>query len=205
LAPIVRSGFDEEERMPARRLLLTLVGLLIILPLLYQTWGTSAQSTDDPTAVAIQTRIARLETTLTAIASEATPVVAATPMGRQNTFKYKDFTFTFTSSERGNSLGGERGSEPDGVYLFVYFEVTNNGDRSAHIPGYNRFIVTDGAGREFHVVPKAAFHMARDYQTIGKVQPGLVYESVVVFDVRKRSKSFVLTLPGSDIKYKLEL
>ena len=47
--------------------------------------------------------------------------------------------------------------------------------------------------------------MARDYQTIGKVQPGLVYESVVVFDVRKRSKSFVLTLPGSDIRYKLDL
>jgi len=191
--------------MPARRQFLTLVGLLIVMPLLYQTWQTSAQSTDDPTAVAIQTRIARLESTLTAIASEATPAVAATPRARQSTFRYKDFTFTFTSADRGDSLGGQRGGEPDGVYLFVYFEVTNNGDRSAHIPGYNRFIVTDGAGREFHVVPKAAFHMARDYQTIGKLQPGLVYESVVVFDVRKRSKSFVLTLPGSDIRYKLDL
>ena len=191
--------------MPARRLLPMLVGLLVIAPFLYQAWDSSAQSTGDNTAVAIQTRIARLQTTLTAIASVATPEAAATPRARKSTFKYKDFTFTFTSAERSDSLGGEKGGKPEGIYLFVYFELINKGTGSAHIPGYNRFIVTDDAGREFHVVRRAAYYMARDYQTIGKVPPGLVYQSVVVFEVRKRSKSFVLTLPGSNIKYKIDL
>ena len=192
--------------MRIHRAIAFVCGFLLLLALFIATAQSAIGRDPEATAEAIQTQIANLEVTLTAIADES-----GTPEAGNVTVEDRGFTYTFTSAERVESLDAFS-DPPRGVFVVVHFTALNNGNRPALLPAVQFtvgdegvFALTDGKGRQLSPDFTAMVRLLIESETFGDLQPGIEYETAVVFDIPKDATDLVLTLPGTDLEYDLPL
>jgi len=135
-----------------------------------------AQPDAEPTARAIQTRIADLELRLTAIAEQAGQ--PGTPESAR-TVRYKGFTLTFAEYQRLPSLWGDL--QARGVFVLVFFTAIHHGPERARVPTAD-FHLVDADGAAYTIDDYAMFALGLAYPT-GSLASGMEYHTAVVFDV----------------------
>jgi hypothetical protein len=193
------------------RRLLFAAGLILVLSLpasvgLYQVKAVSP--TPDPEA--IQTQIANLEATLTAVASP--PTVTPTTLME---FDFIDTTFgdvpfhiiikSFAAVDKtlydypdGNAL------KPRGQFFALRFEITNMGTEPTAVWSSFLLLLRDNKGRAFSSDSDASSALMFDLDIYDPIlQPALPSDAVLVYDVAKDATSFSLEVEDTPISIPL--
>jgi hypothetical protein len=166
----------------------------------WSAFGSKAAiSPADLTAEAVETQIADLQATLTALA--ATPIAAMASPAVPSSSATTVIDGMSVTADRAEMLGivpiGYDEAMPRGVWVAVHFTVTNTTSE----PGYfnpTGLYVVDGQGRRFdwNAYATGALTVERvpqqNMQGIGKLQPTFTYEGWIVYDVPADSAGFIL-------------
>lgn len=170
--------------------------------------GLAAQGAT-PDAGAIQTQIADLQATLTAIAGTPTPSAMefdlVDPDGADGDPPFhveiqslRRIGATFYDNLYDKTLFAK------GVYVAISLRVTSLG--SEPVPGWSKYVLLlrDDKGRAFSYDDDATRTLTFNYNLYSpSFQPGLTYSQVIVYDVAKDATSFTLEVEGASIRIPL--
>jgi hypothetical protein len=186
--------------------------VLVLAAAVVLTVATTAQDAADPTVAAYQTQVAELQGTIAALqtqvadlgeradASHGTPIVADTQDIAEyaigEAFTTPDWGITVTGWEISPTLTTDyETNTARGTYVLVHLVVTKSGNEAGPFP-YTDLSLKTGEGRTYPVDTHALFNL--QYNTYGltiytDLQPGLPYETGVVFDVPPDSTQMALS------------
>lgn len=163
----------------------------------------------DPTTEAIQTQIAGLEATMTAIAPNAN----ATPTDQKEfvfTGKWYDARFHVVvgamdvMSQPLYEIISDELLSPRGKFIAVEFEITNTGNEPVAFWEQGMLSLRDSKGRSFSPNSDASIALVSDRDLfVYDYQPGLSYETVVVWDVPIDASGFTLDVNETGISIPL--
>lgn len=115
------------------------------------------------------------------------------PLG--TTVRVDSWDITVRGTQVRESVGSFNPQLPRGIYVVVFFEVTNLSN-SPQVFRYERMRLTDSTGRTFGVDSTALiFFIFEELNIQGpyqELQPSLTYQTGVVFDVPRDANGFVL-------------
>jgi hypothetical protein len=175
-----------------------------------------------PTVAAYQTEVADLEATVEALQTQVTELrdrirgqrETPTPEPGQDgdlyeigeTFTVDPWEITVTGWELSPTLSTNyETNTARGIYALVYFTVTNVGDAPTDFP-YDALALKTGEGRTYDVDDDALFNLQYTIYGLSRydeLQPGLPYETAVLFDIPPDSTQLVLTSEGDEFTISL--
>lgn len=180
------------------------------------TTGTppGTPSATPPSVDELQARIAELEAQVAVLEAEnqqlkqritdlTQPAAAPTNPATGATYAVGDtytgeaWSVTVTNRELTSAISTDYDQHTArGVYLIVYFNVTNVGTAPAPFP-YEDLVLTDSEGRSYTVDQDSLFSLTYSVFAIGSqydaLQPGLPYSTGVAFDIPPTATGLSLT------------
>jgi|GEM_PF-6211240 len=202
-----------------RRLSAFIVAIVIILSVTDTGGGVEAQDGAEATIEAQATEITELRATsqargarINAQRTQIAELEALLPVVNDDpaigdVFAVRDFELTLQGTELAEVVGNSfLTEEANGIYLLINVDVANVSDSPEEFP-YDDFQVEDGRGRSYSYDFQAVnVYVATETQAslFEPLQPGVIYSTVIIFDVPEDATGFTLTTTRNDFEAPLD-